>query len=59
MGIQNVVNHVSGYKPFENKPLAVKVCTKVRAAQSCPWNPFILSITAGTVAGMRPMVPSF
>jgi len=31
MGILNVVNDISGYKPFENKPLAVNVCTKVIA----------------------------
>ena len=59
MGIQDVVSDVSAnFQPLLLQ-LAVNTCPKLCSIQSCPWNNQILSIAAGAVAGMRPMVPVF
>jgi len=58
MGIQYADTTISANSHSPRMPLAVNVCFKTVSIQRYPWNQFTLSITAGTVADMRPMVPS-
>ena len=51
--------NISSYKHFENKPLAVNVCSSLLPIQSCPWNNQFPSSTAIASAGSMPMVGNF
>jgi len=59
MGILNVVSDISANTQPLLLPIAVNVCPIAIATQSWSRIQFIPSITAGTVDGMRPMVPLF
>jgi len=52
-------NHISGYKHFENKPLAVKVSYSPSSIQPWSWFTPIPSVTAVASAGRTPMVGNF
>jgi len=59
MGIQHADTIISANLAPMKELEAVNVCSKMTSIQQSPWNQFILSVTAGAVDGMRPMVPSF